>query len=53
MLDFLVLMFSIILVISLLVLLTAYRSRPRDDKPVYYTAENTAADETEGHDEPA
>ena len=53
MLDFLVLVFSIVLMISLLVLLTAYRSRSRKDKPVYYTAENTADDESEGENESA
>lgn len=51
MLNFLVLIFSIVLMISLLVLLTAYRSRSRGDKPVYYTAENTAVDEAKEQDE--
>lgn len=48
MLDFLLLIFLVILMISLYGLLVSYRSRARDDKPVYYTAENTAADGTEG-----
>lgn len=48
MLDFLVLIFLIVLMISLYALLVSYRSRSRGDKPVYYTAENTAADRTDG-----
>lgn len=47
MLDFLLLIFLVVLMISLYALLISYRSRSRSDKPVYYTAENTAADETE------
>jgi hypothetical protein len=44
MVDFLLLVFFIVLMISLYGLLVSYRSRSRDDKQVYYTAENTAAD---------
>ena len=44
MLDFLLVIFLIVLMISLYALLVSYRSRSRSDKPVYYTAENTAAD---------
>jgi hypothetical protein len=47
MLDFLLLIFFIVLLISLYGLLVSYRSRSRGDRPVYYTAENTAADGTE------
>lgn len=48
MLDFLLLIFFIVLLISLYGLLVSYRSRSRTDKPVYYTAENTAAEKMEG-----
>ncbi|MDH3229742.1 MAG: hypothetical protein OEN55_08125 [Alphaproteobacteria bacterium] len=47
MLDFLLVIFLIVLMISLYALLVSYRSRSRGDGPVYYTAENTAADESE------
>ena len=47
MLDFLLLIAFVVLMISLYALLVSYRSRSRGDKPVYYTAENTAADKTE------
>ena len=47
MLDFLLLVFLVVLMISLYGLLISYRSRSRSDKTVYYTAENTAADGTE------
>ncbi|UCH72773.1 MAG: hypothetical protein JSU82_10325 [Rhodospirillales bacterium] len=47
MIDFLLLVFLIILMISLYGLLVSYRSRARGDRPVYYTAENTGDDQTE------
>ena len=47
MLDFLLLIFLVVLMISLYGLLVSYRSRSRGDKQVYYTAENTATDGTE------
>ena len=47
MLDFLLLVFLIVLLISLYGLLVSYRSRSRGDRPVYYTAENTAGDGTD------
>lgn len=50
MLDFVLLIFLIVLLISLFGLLAAFRSRSRGDKQVYYTAENTADNETEGQD---
>jgi len=48
MIDFLLLIAFIVLMISLYALLISYRRRSRGDKTVYYTAENTAADRTEG-----
>jgi len=48
MLDFLLLIFFIVLMFSLYALLVSYRSRARGDKPVYYTAENTTVDGVEG-----
>ena len=48
MIDFLLLIAFIVLMISLYALLVSYRRRSRGDKTVYYTAENTAADRTEG-----
>jgi len=48
MLDFLLLVVLIALMISLYVLLVAYRGRSREDKPTYYTAEDTGADLAEG-----
>ncbi len=50
MLDFLLLVVFIILMISLYVILVALRSRSNDDKPVYYTAENTG--DGDGEDGP-
>lgn len=44
MLDFLLLVFLIVLMISLYALLVAHRGRSRSEKQVYYTAENTGAD---------
>lgn len=48
MLDFLLLIFLIVLMISLYGLLVAYRSRARGDRPTYYTAENTGVDGADG-----
>lgn len=48
MLDFLLLIFFIVLMISLYGLLVAYRSGSSSNKPTYYTAENTAADAEDG-----
>jgi len=44
MLDFLLLVVLIVLMISLYGLLVSLRSRSRDDRPTYYTAENTGVD---------
>lgn len=46
-LDFLLLIFFIVLMISLYALLVSYRSQSRDETTVYYTAENTEAEPTE------
>jgi len=46
MMDFLLLVFLIVLMISLYAMLVSFRQRSRDDKMTYYTSENTEAEES-------